>query len=79
MRQKLITLCPNSFEIAQKKPNFSSWVRKKLLEETIEDETTYQWHYQCPLCHELKTFPNQELEWKCNMCNIKLDCLGRLE
>ena len=33
MRQKLITLCPNSWELALKKPNFSLWVRSKLLEE----------------------------------------------
>jgi len=30
MRQKLITLCPNSWEIASKKPNFSKWVRDRL-------------------------------------------------
>jgi len=32
MRQKLITLCPNSWEIASKKPNFSKWVRRQLLD-----------------------------------------------
>jgi len=33
MRQKLITLCPNSWEIAIKKPNFSKWVRDQLMKE----------------------------------------------
>jgi len=33
MRQKLITLCPNSWEIASKKPNFSKWVRERLMKE----------------------------------------------
>jgi len=30
MRQKLITLDPTSWELAQKKKNFSEWVRKQL-------------------------------------------------
>ena len=30
MRQKLITLDPTSFEIAQSIPNFSEWVREQL-------------------------------------------------
>ena len=32
MRQKMITLCPTTFEVAKKMPNFSSWVRLKLME-----------------------------------------------
>jgi len=30
MRQKLITLDPTSWDLAQKKDNFSEWVRKQL-------------------------------------------------
>ena len=50
MRQKLITLCPTSYEIAQKKPNFSSWVRKKLLEgqSKSESEITKTRSRRCP-------------------------------
>jgi len=33
MRQKLITLCPISFEYAKNKQNFSKWVRMTLLKE----------------------------------------------
>ena len=33
MRQKLITLDPVCWDLALKKPNFSSWVRDKLREE----------------------------------------------
>jgi len=36
MRQKLITLCPNSFELAKEKGNFSKWVRLKLINEAYE-------------------------------------------
>jgi predicted house-cleaning noncanonical NTP pyrophosphatase (MazG superfamily) len=33
MRQKLITLCPTTFELAMKKRNFSAWIRRILKEE----------------------------------------------
>lgn len=33
MRNKMITLCPTSYELAQKMTNFSGWVRQKLLED----------------------------------------------
>ena len=33
MRNKMITLCPTSYELAQKMPNFSAWVRQRLLVE----------------------------------------------
>jgi hypothetical protein len=32
MRNKMITLCPTSYELAQKMPNFSAWVRQKVLQ-----------------------------------------------
>ena len=31
MRHKTITLCPTTYEIARKMPNFSKWIRQKLL------------------------------------------------
>lgn len=33
MRQKLITLCPTTWELASKKPNFSAWIRDQLRSE----------------------------------------------
>lgn len=33
MRQKLVTLCPTTFELAMKKRNFSAWIRRMLNEE----------------------------------------------
>ena len=32
MRNKMITLCPTSYELAQKMPNFSLFVRQMLLQ-----------------------------------------------
>tara|TARA_R100000655_G_scaffold7085_1_gene19529 strand:- start:423 stop:596 length:174 start_codon:yes stop_codon:yes gene_type:complete len=31
MRQKMINLCPTTYEMSQKMPNFSAWVRRKLM------------------------------------------------
>lgn len=54
MRQKLITLCPNSFELAQKKDNFSEWVRSKLLEEAnIDVKPAKTYLMKCRLGHQL--------------------------
>jgi hypothetical protein len=52
MRNKLITLCLNSYELAQKKPNFSQWVRNKLLDEVAipkkkEEEHLFTCFYGC--------------------------------
>jgi hypothetical protein len=38
MRQKLITLCPTTWELAQRKPNFSAWIRDKLRSERNRSE-----------------------------------------
>jgi hypothetical protein len=38
MRQKLITLCPVTWELAQKKTNFSAWIRDKLRSERNKRE-----------------------------------------
>lgn len=78
----MITLCSNSFEIAQKKPNFSAWVRKMLLEEHDEvDERTFFYHYQCPLCKEL-THYHQRHSRKCvkaGCCQFELIFQGKVE
>ena len=57
MRQKLITLCPNTFELAQKMGNFSEWVRMKLKEEDLTHKETYL--YKCPLgCQKVTEYSN---------------------
>jgi len=78
MRQKLITLCPNSFEIAQKKPNFSAWVRKKLLEDVENnDGVKYLHHYQCPLCR-VYVMDEERYARKCEKCIYPMDFQGRV-
>jgi len=74
MRQKLITLCLNSFELAQKKPNFSAWVRMKLLDEGIEmkemgiDRTFFE--YKCPLCKK-KEQHTTRIARNCSSCAFR--------
>ena len=48
MRQKLITLCPTSFELALKKPNFSSWVRDQLLKEVKKNKEEWDKKWNKP-------------------------------
>ena len=79
MRQKLITLCPNSFEIAQKKENFSQWVRQKLLEESADDKSPeLLFKYKCPLC---KSYTYQPLRrpQKCLSCDYPMKFEGVVE
>ena len=38
MRQKLITLCPKTWDLAQKKTNFSGWIRDQLRSERNRHE-----------------------------------------
>ena len=69
MRQKLITLCPNSFEIALKIDNFSAWVRNKLLENQSEDpRLQYKYEYKCPVCKSI-TYRDARYANKCVPCD----------
>ncbi len=64
-RQKMITLCPTSYEIAQGMTNFSGWVRKQLLAMQIHKEDVKTYQYACTDCdtllhthHELHEVPH---------------------
>ena len=53
-RQKMITLCPTTYEIAQSMPNFSAWVRKKLIESHDSvDEVVISLGFRCDECGEV--------------------------
>ena len=41
MRHKMVTLCPTTFEIAQKMPNFSKFCRKMLLDLDMVQDLEY--------------------------------------
>jgi len=75
----MITLCLNSFEIASKMPNFSSWVREKILEDRdlLKNKTIYR--YECRICKQKRDFFTQEMVWQCNMCNVELNLIAVIE
>lgn len=47
-RHKMVNLCPTSFEIASGMPNFSKWVRSKLLEVDQRNSFRVEYHMWCP-------------------------------
>ena len=47
-RHKMVNLCPTSFEIASQLPNFSKWVRTKLLEVDQRNSFRVEYHMWCP-------------------------------
>ena len=82
MRQKLITLCPTSFELAGKKANFSAWVRRKLLEDQVRvvDTPSVLFGAYCEVCDI--TYQNPHA-WKmegfeCTTCAQFCEFLGEL-
>jgi len=48
MRPRNVTLCPNTWELAMKKPNFSQWVRDKLLEEVKKNKDQWEKEWKKP-------------------------------
>ncbi len=50
-KSRQISLCMNSYEIAAKMPNFSAWVRKKLLEEAKPKREKKYWCMDCMTYH----------------------------
>jgi len=78
MRQKLITLCPNSFELAQKKLNFSEWVRSKLLEEgNIEVKPIETFLMRCPMGHQL--VKNNKHAPSCPQCGFRMTLVPSIQ
>jgi hypothetical protein len=79
MRQKLITLCPTSFELAGRKANFSAWVRRKLLEEVKPSEVEYGAY--CERCDITfaRIYKSSMLNYNCDKCSNMTTYLGELE
>lgn len=60
----MVSLCPTSYEKAQKIDNFSKWVREKLLEESHNAPKPKRYHALCQDCgtqwasHNRSRIPN---------------------
>ena len=50
-KSRQISLCMNSYEIAARMPNFSKWVREKLLEEAKPKRLKKYWCMDCMEYH----------------------------
>jgi hypothetical protein len=75
MRNKMITLCPTTYETAKKIPNFSAWVRNRLrdLEEYTPEILTpiVKVKYDCKICGLNYTRPFKK-DWFCESCGLIL-------
>ena len=54
MRHKMVSLCPTTYEKAQKIDNFSKWVRDKLLEDSSPMEEVRKYFARCNVCKQTK-------------------------
>ena len=65
MRQKMITLDPISWDLAEKKPNFSEWVRNQLRSERnkLDNQDSLNLHRMDKLT-ELTKMSSAELLWQ---------------
>ncbi len=48
----MVSLCPTTYEKAQKIENFSKWVRSKLLEDDSPTEEVFKHFGECQRCGE---------------------------
>ena len=70
MRHKMVSLCPTTYEKAQKIENFSKWVRDRLLEDDRESEERVKYFARCQRCgNTWSSYNNKRVPFDC------LDCL----
>jgi predicted SprT family Zn-dependent metalloprotease len=73
MRHKTITLCPTSYEIAKKMPNFSKWIRDQLLQrQGITSNGITQWAYECAKCQQTFISRLNKETFPCKLCSGSL-------
>ena len=79
MRQKIISLSLDTYELASKKANFSAWVRRKLLEEVKEAEIRYgAYCKQCDVTY-MNRYNSSIIYMMCDKCGGKTEYLGAVE
>ena len=82
MRQKIISLSLDTYELASKKANFSAWVRRKLMEEVeIVPIDKVMYGSYCLICET--TYQNSTKflmeSHYCRTCNERCSFIGVLE
>ena len=63
MRQKIISLSLDTYELASKKANFSAWVRRQLLDEQRKKDYEYGRTHNCANCES--EYPNYKESLMC--------------
>lgn len=79
MRNKMITLCPTTYETAKKIPNFSAWVRNRLRDlEDYTPDSAIKYRYKCPLCKIDPLFSMRRTR-NCIKCDYKMEFIEVVE
>ena len=87
MRQKMITLCPTTYEIAKKMNNFSGWIRQELMKKYAmvgkakpDIDVIYgAWCEDCDVTFTNKTKFLIEYSHYCTKCHEKTKFLGEVQ
>jgi lipoate synthase len=83
MRQKIISLSLDTYELASKKANFSAWVRKKLMDEARSHQMKHQSRRQmyeavcepCDLWYD-SSIEEKMLMFMCHECGKTCKYMG---
>ena len=73
MRHKMVSLCPTTYEKAQKIDNFSKWVRDKLLEDSSPMEEVRKYFARCNVCDTQFSSYNRQRVPKPGYCPVCID------
>jgi hypothetical protein len=80
-RQKMITLCPTTYEIAQAMPNFSQWVREQLkyANSSKRSPQLVRYTYDCIWCDTRFTLDHRDDFFYCvrDGCNNPTRIVGQ--
>ena len=71
MRNKTISLCDKSFEVARKMPNFSGWIREQLLKYQPVTATTNAERPKAPLNYMCKNCLGNHWTVDCPQLEVK--------
>ncbi len=65
----MVSLCPTTYEKAQKIENFSKWVRSKLLEDDSPTEEVFKFFAECTRCGETwGSYDQRRVPHDCGKC-----------
>ncbi len=74
----MISLCSKTLSLAEKKTNFSEWVRSQLLKENETVERSIKWTYECEDCATTWISKHLDNYFYCrNMMNDNGKCHNR--